>query len=196
MNHKQLNLFFQSEIQDDDDDGNPPNLMIYMILLLLLLSGSVGSSTYGNNSKPLPRSRSCCPFSSLSLRLLLLLQCLLCCVSAVVTAPLGVSIAAISINDVATEIEDIAAIHNNRPFAVMAELVWEEDDEIISDNFYNMNATTGEMVWTMSVDNVVQDSGKVTLDSLLEVRIVGVWCSVEECAILCAALLCVSFTCD
>ena len=155
----------------------------------------MGSSTNGNNGKPLPRSRSCCPFSSLSLRLLLL-QCLLCCVSAVVTAPLGVSIAAISINDVATEIEDIAAIHNNRPFAVMAELVWEEDDEITSDNFYNMNATTGEMVWTMSVDNVVQDSGNVTLDSLLEVRIVGVWCSVEECAILCAALLCVSLTCD
>ena len=133
--------------------------------MILLLDGSSGSSTRANHNKPAHRIRSFCPSSTLSL--CLLIQCLLCCVGAVVAAPLGVSIVSLSVDDVATGIEDIVAIHNNRPFAVMAELFWEED---ISENYYNMNVTTRKMVWKMSVDNVVQDFGNVTLDSSLEVR--------------------------
>lgn len=138
--------------------------------------GSIRITASGDNySKPavIPRCRVRSLYSSSLGFLFLVFICpLLTTTTTAATSPTGVAIDAIAINDVATGIEDIMVIHNNRDFAVLAELVWEEEEEEELTDI-NMNVTTTtttrKMVWKMLVDDVVQDSGEVTLVSLLAV---------------------------
>ena len=70
-----------------------------------------------------------------------------------------VSIDGIFINDVITKIDDIAAIHTNKQFDIIAKLVWSSD-------YYDINSNN-EIQWTMYVNNVAQDNGVLPL---VEVR--------------------------
>jgi hypothetical protein len=71
----------------------------------------------------------------------------------------AVSVDGISVADVATGMRDIAAIHIDRPFNVIANLKWEDD-------FYDV-ASTNQISWEMYVNDVVEATG--VLD-LVEVR--------------------------
>ena len=69
-----------------------------------------------------------------------------------------VSIESISLTDVDTGIEDISAIHNGRPFDVVAKLNWE-------DQIFDINSTN-TLVWEMSIGGIVEDSGTVNLNAV------------------------------
>jgi hypothetical protein len=71
----------------------------------------------------------------------------------------AVSVDGIFVTDVATGVSDIVAIHNDRPFNVVANLVWESD-------FYDV-ASSNQISWQMFVNDVVEATG--VLD-LVEVR--------------------------
>jgi hypothetical protein len=70
-----------------------------------------------------------------------------------------VSIDGIFINDVITKSDDIAVIHTNKQFNIIAKLVWSSD-------YYDINSNN-EILWTMYVNNVQQDNGVLPL---VEVR--------------------------
>jgi hypothetical protein len=70
-----------------------------------------------------------------------------------------VSIDGIFINDVITQTDDIAAIHTNKQFDIVAKLVWSSD-------YYDINSNN-EILWTMYVNEVQQDSSVLPL---VEVR--------------------------
>ena len=61
----------------------------------------------------------------------------------------------ISITDVAMDIPNIEAIHNDREFAVIANLAWTE-------HIYDVNSTN-ILYWEMSVNDEVQQKGEVNL---------------------------------
>ena len=69
-----------------------------------------------------------------------------------------VSVESISLTDVDTGIEDIKAVHNGRPFDVIAKLHWEEQ-------IFDVNSTN-ELVWEMSVGGVVEDVGTINLNEV------------------------------
>ncbi len=75
----------------------------------------------------------------------------------------AVSVDGISVTDVATGMSDIVAIHTDRPFNVVASLLWESD-------FYDV-ASTNQISWEMYVNDVVEATG--VLD-LVEVRSLAV----------------------
>jgi len=71
------------------------------------------------------------------------------------TSDYAVSVESISITDVATDIADIVAVHNGRPFNVIANLNWEAQ-------VYDVNSTN-TLLWEMSVNGEVRDTGEVDL---------------------------------
>lgn len=71
------------------------------------------------------------------------------------TSDYAVSVESISITDAATDIADIVAVHNGRPFDVIANLNWEAQ-------VYDVNSTN-TLLWEMSVDGEVRDTGEVDL---------------------------------
>ena len=62
----------------------------------------------------------------------------------------------IDINDVASEIPDIATIHNSRVFEVIQGLTWNEQVFVLN--------STNTLIWTMFVDGVQQATGTVDLN--------------------------------
>lgn len=66
-----------------------------------------------------------------------------------------VSVASVSLNDASTDIPDIEALHNGRPFDVIAELHWEEQ-------VYD-TSSTNELFWETLVDGTIAAQGKVNL---------------------------------
>ena len=69
-----------------------------------------------------------------------------------------VSIESISLTDVDTGIEDISAIHNGRPFDVVAKLNWEEQ-------IFDIDSTN-TLFWEMSIGGIVEDVGTVDLNAV------------------------------
>ena len=69
-----------------------------------------------------------------------------------------VSVEGISLTDTATDISDIEAIHNGRPFDVIANLKWEEQIfDIDSSNI---------LFWEMSINGVPRETGSVDLSAV------------------------------
>ena len=68
----------------------------------------------------------------------------------------GVSVDSISLNDVTTDIADIASIHNGRPFNVIANLKWEEQ-------IFDMNSTNA-LFWEMFVNENLEGTGSMDLN--------------------------------
>jgi len=83
-----------------------------------------------------------------------------------------VSIESISLTDVDTGIEDIKAVHNSRPFDVIAKLQWEEQ-------IFDVNSTN-ELVWEMSIGGVVEDVGTINLNEVSDIRYVYILCCNTE----------------
>ena len=72
-----------------------------------------------------------------------------------------VSVESISLTDVDTGIEDIKAVHNGRPFDVIAKLHWE-------DQIFDVNSTNA-LVWEMSIGGVVEDVGTINLNEVSDI---------------------------
>ena len=72
-----------------------------------------------------------------------------------------VSVESISLTDVDTGIEDIKAVHNGRPFDVIAKLHWEEQ-------IFDVNSTN-QLVWEMSIGGVVEDVGTINLNEVSDI---------------------------
>jgi len=72
------------------------------------------------------------------------------------TSDYELSVKSISLTDVDTGISDIKAIHNGRPFDVIAKLHWEEQ-------IFDLNSTN-TLFWEMSVDGEVQGVGSLDLN--------------------------------
>lgn len=87
-----------------------------------------------------------------------ILGCLALCTSAQEAAPTyDVSVDSISVTDQATGIADIAAIHNGRPFDVVATLAWA--DQIFDETSSNL------LLWEMSVGGKIEETGSVDLSA-------------------------------
>ena len=74
------------------------------------------------------------------------------------TSDYELSVKSISLTDVDTGISDIKAIHNGRPFDVIAKLHWEEQ-------IFDLNSTN-TLFWEMSVDGEVQGVGSLDLNEV------------------------------
>ncbi|KAL7452746.1 hypothetical protein ACHAWC_004463 [Mediolabrus comicus] len=70
--------------------------------------------------------------------------------------PYEVEIDSLSLTDVATGAKDIATIHNNRPFNVIATLKWNQE-------IYNLDSSNS-LEWVLFVDGVYQSDGTVDLN--------------------------------
>lgn len=70
--------------------------------------------------------------------------------------PYEVEIDSLSLTDVATGVKDIATIHNNRPFNVIATLKWNQE-------IYNLDSSNS-LEWVLFVDGVYQSDGTVDLN--------------------------------
>ena len=79
-----------------------------------------------------------------------------------------VSVESISLTDVDTGIEDIKAVHNGRPFDVIAKLHWEEQ-------IFDVNSTNA-LVWEMSIGGVVEDVGTINLNEVSDICYVCILC--------------------
>jgi hypothetical protein len=73
------------------------------------------------------------------------------------TADYEVTVESISLTDSATDIGDIASIHNGRSFDVVAALNW-------ADHVYDSDSTN-VLFWEMSVDGSIKESGEVDLNA-------------------------------
>lgn len=72
------------------------------------------------------------------------------------SAAYDVSVSNIYLTDTETEVEDIVAIHNSKPFTVTAELEWAEE-------IYD-EASSNLLVWQLFIDGTQQAEGTVDLN--------------------------------
>ena len=88
-----------------------------------------------------------------------ILGCLALCTTAQEAAPTyDVSVDSISVTDQATGIADIEAIHNGRPFDVVATLAWA--DQIFDETSSNL------LLWEMSVGGKIEETGSIDLSAV------------------------------
>ena len=74
-----------------------------------------------------------------------------------------VSVESISLTDVDTGIEDIKAVHNGRPFDVIAHLNWEEE-------IFDVNSTN-TLFYELSIQGKVENIGSINLNAVSDVYV-------------------------